>query len=168
MPTRAFQDPLDRPSLEELDSIVASVRREFRTKYKDKLNTSEQLLHQMLPPHVAAALRDGRKVSYCHWTCFLSLSVDLLPSCFSSLPDHTCAHSCSPVAESPSRIALLQVEPQLFECVTIFFSDIVGYTDMTATMRPEKVMDLLDRLYQRFDKLSRKHGLFKVETIGDA
>ena len=65
-------------------------------------------------------------------------------------------------------LALLQVEPQLFEPVTIFFSDIVGYTDMSAAMEAEKVMDLLDRLYQQLDKLSSKHGLFKVETIGDA
>mmetsp|Transcript_29680 Transcript_29680/g.55951 ORF Transcript_29680/g.55951 Transcript_29680/m.55951 type:complete len:211 (+) Transcript_29680:282-914(+) len=29
-------------------------------------------------------------------------------------------------------------------------------------------MAMLDRLYGKFDRLSKKHGLFKVETIGDA
>mmetsp|Transcript_3999 Transcript_3999/g.11288 ORF Transcript_3999/g.11288 Transcript_3999/m.11288 type:complete len:182 (-) Transcript_3999:209-754(-) len=29
-------------------------------------------------------------------------------------------------------------------------------------------MDMLDRLYIKFDELSVKHGVFKVETIGDA
>ena len=29
-------------------------------------------------------------------------------------------------------------------------------------------MDLLDRLYNTFDKITAKHALFKVETIGDA
>lgn len=61
-----------------------------------------------------------------------------------------------------------QVEPEFFQCVTIFFSDIVGYTNISSAMPPEKVMDMLDRLYQKFDNLTRKHGLFKVETIGDA
>ena len=32
----------------------------------------------------------------------------------------------------------------------------------------QAVMDMLDRLYLRFDRLSTEHGLFKVETIGDA
>lgn len=32
----------------------------------------------------------------------------------------------------------------------------------------EKVCDMLDRLYLAFDKLAGKHGIFKVETIGDA
>ena len=61
-----------------------------------------------------------------------------------------------------------RVEPERKECVTIFFSDIVGFTDLSASMDPEKVMDMLDRLYTKFDALSAKHDVFKVETIGDA
>ena len=29
-------------------------------------------------------------------------------------------------------------------------------------------MNMLDRLYDEFDKLARAHDIFKVETIGDA
>lgn len=29
-------------------------------------------------------------------------------------------------------------------------------------------MDMLDRLYAKFDAIARKHDIFKVETIGDA
>jgi class 3 adenylate cyclase len=35
-------------------------------------------------------------------------------------------------------------------------------------MDPRKVANMLDRLYQKFDLLSHKHELYKVETIGDA
>eukprot|EP00045_Choanoeca_perplexa_P014587 m.173036 g.173036 ORF g.173036 m.173036 type:complete len:549 (-) comp16727_c0_seq7:47-1693(-) len=61
-----------------------------------------------------------------------------------------------------------KVEPQQFESVTIFFSDIVGFTDISGSLPPEEVMDMLDRLYTKLDELSDKYDLFKVETIGDA
>jgi hypothetical protein len=79
------------------------------------------LLDEVFPPHIAAALREGRKV-----------------------------------------------EPESKEMVTIFFSDIVGFTNISSTMiSPLKVSDMLDRLYQKFDQLSHQHDVFKVETIGD-
>lgn len=61
-----------------------------------------------------------------------------------------------------------KVEPQHRDSVTIFFSDIVGFTTIAATLEPIKISDMLDRLYTSFDQLSRKHDVFKVETIGDA
>ena len=61
-----------------------------------------------------------------------------------------------------------KVEPEPYDPVTIFFSDIVGFTTISQTMPPEKVMAMLDDMYRRFDALVRRHGLFKVETIGDA
>ena len=62
----------------------------------------------------------------------------------------------------------LKVEPEEYEEVTILFSDIVGFTDLSSKLPPELVMDMLDRLYTKFDGLTKKHNLFKVETIGDA
>lgn len=61
-----------------------------------------------------------------------------------------------------------KVEPEHKDCVTIFFSDIVGFTDLATKLPPAKVANLLDRLYHVFDDLSVKHDVFKVETIGDA
>ena len=52
--------------------------------------------------------------------------------------------------------------------VTIFFSDIVGFTNISAKLPPMKVFNLLDRLYNAFDALALKHGVFKIETVGDA
>merc|ERR1711862_69680 len=55
-----------------------------------------------------------------------------------------------------------------FNLVTIFFSDIVGFTSLAGTLRPIEVMQMLNDLYKEFDKLVAKHNVYKVETIGDA
>ena len=61
-----------------------------------------------------------------------------------------------------------KVEPTYHDNVTIFFSDIVGFTELASEMDPLKVSNMLDRLYHSFDALSHYHDIFKVETIGDA
>lgn len=61
-----------------------------------------------------------------------------------------------------------KVQPQHKECVTLFFSDVVDFSNLSAQMHPHKVANLLDRLYNVFDELSRKFDVYKVETIGDS
>jgi class 3 adenylate cyclase len=61
-----------------------------------------------------------------------------------------------------------KVEAETHEMVSIFFSDIVGFTTISQSLNALKVSNMLDRLYTVFDNLSRKHKIFKVETIGDA
>lgn len=55
-----------------------------------------------------------------------------------------------------------------FDMVTVFFSDIQGFTSISSTQTPQGVMLMLDELYKKFDALCNKHCLLKVETIGDA
>jgi guanylate cyclase len=60
------------------------------------------------------------------------------------------------------------VEPEHKECVTIFFSDIIGFTELASAMDPRKVAGMISRLYGKFDELTQVHDIFKVETVGDA
>lgn len=124
--------PEYRPTSEELDTQLkqlnvatvepAKTRFSLQSKKEHQIyHQTEELLFELLPRHVAEALRDGRKV-----------------------------------------------EPESRDIVTIFFSDIVGFTDISSALTPIKISDMLDRLYYRFDELSHKHNVFKVETIGDA
>jgi hypothetical protein len=57
-----------------------------------------------------------------------------------------------------------KVEPENHDLVTIFFSDIVGFTDISSKLDPMKISEMLDRLYHSFDALSEYHDVFKVET----
>ena len=52
--------------------------------------------------------------------------------------------------------------------VCIIFTDIVGFSEISLSMKPIKVMDMLQDLFSRFDALCGKYGVQKLETIGDA
>ncbi len=52
--------------------------------------------------------------------------------------------------------------------VTVLFADIVGFTQFSASVKPEKLVILLNEIFSGFDSIADLRGLEKIKTIGDA
>lgn len=74
----------------------------------------------------------------------------------------------------PRRIAeRLKNEPDTtiadrFQSATVLFSDIVGFTELSARLAPDEIVRRLDEVFSRFDGIADELELEKIKTIGDA
>ncbi|MCF6174231.1 MAG: adenylate/guanylate cyclase domain-containing protein [Victivallaceae bacterium] len=58
--------------------------------------------------------------------------------------------------------------PECFEHVSVFFSDIVDFTQNAAKMEPREVISELSTIFTVFDRIFIKNGCERIKTIGDA
>lgn len=73
----------------------------------------------------------------------------------------------------PSQIAERMVSGEKtiadsYDNVSVFFSDIVGFTKLSLQISAEQLVRLLNGIFSQFDQIARKHGLEKIKTIGDS
>lgn len=57
---------------------------------------------------------------------------------------------------------------QRFEAVTVLFADVVGFTQLSARVAPDRLVEVLNKAFTRFDELASHFGVEKIKTIGDA
>jgi len=55
-----------------------------------------------------------------------------------------------------------------FPEVTVLFADIVDFTKFSSGVSAEVLVDVLNDIFTRFDRLADHHGLEKIKTIGDS
>lgn len=68
-------------------------------------------------------------------------------------------------------IPILEQKKQFVESldnVVIIFSDIVDYTKLASEVNASEIVKILNNMFSRFDDICDKHGVYKLETVGDA
>lgn len=58
--------------------------------------------------------------------------------------------------------------PQIYEKVSVLFTDFVGFTRISENMPPAEVIAELNTCFLAFDEIIERHHLEKIKTIGDA
>jgi class 3 adenylate cyclase len=59
------------------------------------------------------------------------------------------------------------VIPRRYDNVAVLFCDVTNFTAYCDTHEPEDVVSRLDALFVIFERITTKHGLDKIKTIGD-
>ncbi len=73
-----------------------------------------------------------------------------------------------PVSISTRLLAGERTIADAYPAVTVLFADIVGFTPLASRLPADEVVEMLGRLFARFDELATARGLEKIKTIGDA
>jgi class 3 adenylate cyclase/predicted metal-dependent HD superfamily phosphohydrolase/sugar lactone lactonase YvrE len=61
-----------------------------------------------------------------------------------------------------------KVPAQAFDTVSVLFTDVVGFSRISETMTPSRLVTKLDVLFRKFDEIIEANKLEKIKTIGDA
>lgn len=61
-----------------------------------------------------------------------------------------------------------QAIAERYEEVTVLFADLVDFTRWSTQLPPEHVVEILGQVFTEFDRLTERHGLEKIKTIGDS
>jgi PAS domain S-box-containing protein len=87
------------------------------------------------------------------------------------------------VARKKAELLLLNILPQpvaerlkrgqrtiaeSFEEVTVLFADLVDFTKFSALTSPTELVEILNIIFSKFDRLAQRHSVEKIKTIGDA
>ena len=63
---------------------------------------------------------------------------------------------------------ITEVIAERFAEVTVLFADIVEFTKFSERVSVEVLLEVLNDIFSRFDRIAEQHGLEKIKTVGDS
>ncbi|KAM7360932.1 atrial natriuretic peptide receptor 1 isoform 2-T3 [Cochliomyia hominivorax] len=142
------EDPAERPDFNALKTIIRNINKDNETgnivdnllkRMEQYANNLEELVEERTQDYI----EEKKKCE--------KLLYQLLPQ-----------------SVAAQLISGQPVVAETFDQVTIYFSDIVGFTAISAESTPMQVVQFLNDLYTCFDSIVENFDVYKVETIGDA
>jgi adenylate cyclase len=76
-------------------------------------------------------------------------------------------HALLPKKAAEEIRSIGTVIPRRYENVAVLFCDVTNFTSYCDKYEPEDVVSRLDALFVIFERITAKHGLEKIKTIGD-
>jgi CheY-like chemotaxis protein len=76
-------------------------------------------------------------------------------------------HALLPKKAADEIRSIGTVIPRRYENVAVLFCDVTNFTSYCDKNEPEDVVSRLDALFVIFERITAKHGLEKIKTIGD-
>ncbi|PLX24221.1 MAG: guanylate cyclase [Salinivirgaceae bacterium] len=60
------------------------------------------------------------------------------------------------------------VKSKRYKMVTVLFSDVLGFSELTSKDNPDKLVDDLDKFFYKFDQTVKKYNIHKIKSVGDS
>ena len=76
-------------------------------------------------------------------------------------------HALLPKKAADEIRSIGTVIPRRYENVAVLFCDVINFTSYCDVNEPEDVVSRLDALFVIFERVTAKHGLEKIKTVGD-
>jgi adenylate cyclase len=76
-------------------------------------------------------------------------------------------HNVLPPSIAERKLAGESPIADSFQQASLLFADVVGFTPLSSRFTSTEVVNMLNDLYERFDRVVDRHGLEKIKTIGD-
>jgi adenylate cyclase len=76
-------------------------------------------------------------------------------------------HNVLPPSIAARKLAGESVISDRFSEASVLFADLVDFTPLSAQLESTQVVNMLNDLFSRFDRIVARHGLEKIKTIGD-
>ena len=79
----------------------------------------------------------------------------------------TLLHNVLPPSIAERKLAGESPIADSFQQASLLFADVVGFTLLSSRFSSAQVVNMLNELFDRFDRVVARHGLEKIKTIGD-